>query len=208
MTAQLSRRDGVVLFGSVLFASLLMAMLSAQPIAASPLLNPGFEAGTLPPWFQGIGTLDQPHDEFWDVTTATANSGSWSASNIGNNELRQDFAPIPTAAIVDVSLYLRKEGVIGLQSAVQLHYLDGSFSQHILFASQFDLWEKHDLTNDLTAGQQLVGISVFGVRSDVPTRTYVDDFAIVVPEPRSAALLLMGLLGLARRRLLQGGGGR
>jgi len=178
------------------------AVWLAQPALAlsSPLLNPGFEDTVLVPWFQGIGTLDYPHDEFWSLTTSSANTGAQSASNVGNNELRQDFSPVATSAILEVSLFLRKEGVVGQQSAIQFHYLDGSFTQHIVFASAFDLWEKYDLTSSLTPQQQLVSVSVFGVRSDVPTRTYVDDFAIVVPEPRTATLIAIGLAFLARRR--------
>lgn len=184
----------------LVLAIFVAALCGTQSAAAATLLNPGFEDGALAPWFQGVGTLDFPHDEFWSVTTSSANSGAWSASNVGNNELRQDFAPTATAAILEVSFYLRKEGVIGQESAIQLHYLDGSLSQEIVSASGFDVWEKHDVTGSLTPGKQLTGISVFGVRSDVATRTYVDDFAMVVPEPQTAVLVAIGLLGLARRR--------
>jgi hypothetical protein len=168
--------------------------------AAASLDNPGFEDGVLSPWFQGIGTLDYPHDEFWNATSLTANSGSWSASNVGNNQLRQDFSPVETSSVFEISLYLRKEAAIGQESAVQFHYPYGSFPRHIVSASDFDLWEKHDLTGSLTFGQQLVGVSVFGVRSDVPTRTYVDDFTLVVPEPGTAGLLIAGLIALKLRR--------
>jgi hypothetical protein len=176
------------------------ALCGAQSAGAAPLGNPGFEDGVLAPWFQGVGTLDFPHDEFWSVTTSSANSGSWSASNVGNNELRQDFVPTATSAILEISFYLRKEGITGQESAIQLHYLDGSFSQQIVFASEFDVWEKQDATAALTPGKHLTGISVFGVRSDVPTRTYVDDFAMLVPEPQTAVLVAIGLVGLARCR--------
>jgi hypothetical protein len=175
-------------------------LLLVGPAGATPLLNTGFEDGVLSPWFQGIGSLDSPQDEFWSVTNAAANAGEWSATNVGNNELRQDFAPVATSSIAEVSLFLRKEGVIGLVSAVQFHYLDDSFSQHLVSASQFDLWEPHDLTDRLVPGKHLVGVSVFGIRADPVTRTYVDDFIIVVPEPASAVLVAAGLAAMGRHR--------
>ena len=70
------------------------------------------EDGVLAPWFQGAGTLDRPHDEFWGVATDTASSGLFSASNVGNNELRQDFAAVPVSSITEISFQLRKEGIL------------------------------------------------------------------------------------------------
>jgi len=177
-------------------------LLLAVSAGAAPLLNSGFESGVLSPWFQGIGTLDSPEDEFWSVTQAEAATGQWSATNVGNNELRQDFAPVATSSIVEVSLFLRKEGDIGLVSAIQFHYLDASFSQHLVSLSEFDVWERHDVTDQLDPGKQLVGVSVFGIRAAPPTRTYVDDFIILVPEPGSGILAAAGLAGIGfwRRR--------
>ncbi len=177
----------------------LLALLPPAAGFASPLVNSGFEAGVLDPWFQGIGTLDRPLDEFWSTTTSTAAAGSWSAQNVGNNELRQNFAPIATSSILEVSFFLRKEGIIGLETAVQFHYDDGSFTQTLVSASDFDVWEQQDVTGELEPGRQLAGISFFGVRTDVGTRTYVDEVVIAVPEPGTCSLLGLGLCLLGRR---------
>jgi hypothetical protein len=45
------------------FAALLVgvpALLAAAAAPASPIIDSGFEAGILDPWFQGNGTLDTP----------------------------------------------------------------------------------------------------------------------------------------------------
>jgi len=119
---------------------------------------------------------------------------------VGNNELRQDFASIATSSILEVSFFLRKEGIIGPETAVQFHYDDGSFTQSVVSASQFGVWEKYDITGDLAPGKRLAGIGFFGVRTDVGTRTYSDDVVILVPEPGTGFLLALGLALVGCRR--------
>ncbi len=177
-----------------------LAIVLVQASTAAPLRNPGFEDAALAPWFQGVGTLDRPHDEFWSVTQAEAASGTWSAQNVGNNELRQDFAAIPVASVLEVSFSLRQEGTGALGAAVQLHYADGSFTQQQFVPSGLDLWQRYDVTSQLDPGKQLTGVSFFGIRSSLPTRTHLDDVRVLVPEPGSFVLVALGLGLLTARR--------
>src|SRR5205085_1450320 len=81
------------LLGS-LFAALSLPTTGAQ--ATNILANPGFESGALAPWFQSSDFCSSPAPcENWNVTNSDAHSGTFSATDVGNKEIRQNFAAIP-----------------------------------------------------------------------------------------------------------------
>jgi hypothetical protein len=56
------------------------------------LSNGGFESSTLSPWYQ---SADYSGSENWNVTSAAAYTGAYSATDLGNKLIEQDFAPVP-----------------------------------------------------------------------------------------------------------------
>ena len=78
----------------------LLAFLTVNPLLAAPFTNGGFESGALPPWFQDRVFSS---GEDWNVTNSDAHTGTFSATNTGNKEIRQNFDAIPTDDIVELS---------------------------------------------------------------------------------------------------------
>lgn len=190
---------------SPLWCFSILALYSSCSYSAVVVLNGGFEDGVLEPWYQGIGTLDYPHDEFWNISTSRSFTGNYSVTNVGNNELRQNFTPIAASTISEVSFYLLKES-FAVDSAVQLHYSDGTLDQMVVSSTGTDIWEYMDVAGSLDPGKYLSGISIFGIRSSDPggIRLYLDDVNIIAtPLPAGIWLFssgLLGLAGIARRR--------
>ncbi len=153
-----------------------LVLYSSCSYSATVVLNGGFEDGVLSPWYQGIGTLDYLHDEFWNISSNRSFAGNYSVTNVGNNELRQNFTPIAASQITEVSFYLLKES-FAVDSAVQLHYSDGTQDQLLVSNTGTDIWEHMDITGSLDLNKNLSGISFFGIRSSDPggIRLYLDD---------------------------------
>jgi len=182
----------------------LVALTFGTASAANIIVNPGFEDGRLDPWYQDRefgGTQD------WDADTIDFHSGKWSAYDVGNYELRQDFAPIATDSITEVSFWAKHvyevPGDEGL--AYTFFYTDDSYYQGVVDVYPQDGWVFNDVTSRLESGKMLEAFSVFG-NSSGQTYTFVDDFMIdgnVVPEPATFALFGLGALGVGlviRRR--------
>ncbi len=73
----------------------LLFVIAATPVFATELLsNPGFETGDLSPWYQARDYCNG-NCVNWNVTNTKSHSGTYSAMDEGNIELRQDFAPTP-----------------------------------------------------------------------------------------------------------------
>jgi hypothetical protein len=180
----------------------------ASPILGSVpgtvLLNSGFEDGVLDPWFQGRVASG---GEDWHVTNADAYSGTFSATNTGNKEIRQNFAPISTADIRELSFYAKHVGP-GVDMSVIFFILPGPDSNlnTSVKTTTSGAWQKFDVTSVLNTNAILIGFSVYG-NSAGPnfTRTYLDDVTIVlVPEPSSflfCATLIGTSLTFGTRRI-------
>lgn len=103
----------------------LIALVASPALAANILTNPGFETGTLPSWFQDEnGSPAEPED--WNVTGADAHSGAFSATVVGNKSIRQNFGPVSTDDIIELSYWLKQPELDSAFSALQLFYSDGS----------------------------------------------------------------------------------
>ena len=185
-----------------------IALLFITPLAVvtnslGQILNGGFESGLLEPWFQG-GNYSNPIEgpENWNVASIYAHTGSFAATDIGNIELRQNFVPISISQILELSLWVRQPFGPAL-SGVYFHYSDPNYvdlkGPFIPLNIHTDEWEFFDLTNRLTPGASLNGISIFGFSygtSGTIGRTVVDDVSIVlIPEPSGAALIIGSLVG-------------
>ena len=178
---------------------LTLALASGVGRAANIVVNPGFETGALSPWANGSGTPV----EAWNVTSADAHTGIYSATNVGNSEIVQMFTPTLGSLITSVSLWMKQpEQAI---SQVGLLYSDASLETDVLFLSTSD-WEFFDITALVNPAKTLVGISIFGYAGGGPNedRTFLDDVTVearsTIPEPASATLVIGALLGLALKR--------
>ena len=187
-------------------AGLGLALSSIPASAAINIVgNPGFETGTLGPWFQGNNFDGAGTD--WSVTNAVTHSGSFAATNIGNREIRQNFTATATSLITDVSFWEQQSTASGL-SAYTFYYSDNTTGQFTI--NPTNTWQQFDVTASLAAGKSLTGFSIYGRSGG--TISYLDDVSILanpsgaVPEPSSTAAFTVGLLGLgalsifARRR--------
>jgi hypothetical protein len=179
-------------------ATLVVVCLSVA-IAQANLTNGGFETGSLAPWYNA---RDYGMVELWNVTSAEAHSGTYSATDVGNGEVRQDFAPGPTDDVTELSFWLKQPEV--KLSYATAFFSDASESGSSIYLSTPD-WEFFDITSWLISGKQLVGFSVFGYWSSDPAedRTYLDDVTLeVIPAPGAALLACIGLgcTGWLRRR--------
>lgn len=158
--------------------------------------NPGFEAGVLTPWYENrmFDFSDQ-----WMVSTSNPRSGNYAATVDGNRELRQDFAPVDTGLITEISFWAVTQGGNPEDLAYVFFYDDGSENEIVLQNEVgSDNYQQFIVTSDIELGKSLVGFSVYG---NGVTRLFVDDFKVnYVPEPGSIGLVLFGSIVLIRRR--------
>ncbi|MCP4758216.1 MAG: hypothetical protein GY876_01975 [Planctomycetes bacterium] len=162
---------------------------SAGMACGNMLLNGDFESGQLTPWFASSGgpwiTMDESH------------SGVYCAAGYAGDAIRQDFSPIATADISEVSIWIKREG--GAFNSYSFFYDDGTADGYLINnIGGGDGWLMYEMTQNLVVGKNLVGFQIYGTSAGP---SYMDDVRIEgVPAP--AALAVMGIAGLAggRRR--------
>lgn len=188
------------------FVAVVLALAGQAPVAA-PLLNGGFESGGLAPWVQGIDASDPfVPGAAWSVASDAARTGLFGATAINNFEIRQDFAPVASGFISELSFWVRHPlEQTGSLALVTLFYSNG-FEDFFPAITESADWTFFDITTFLQSGLQLSGYSVFGFTGggQPVARTDLDDvtLALAVPEPAAVLMLLSGCawLGVARRR--------
>jgi len=194
-----------------------LAAVSAEPMLANSIVNGSFESGSLSPWFQNAdpprpSTCSMTYCEFWNVTSAVSLSGTYSITDVGNLELRQNFGPIPTSAISQLGFWALNPNTFTAIVGYELFYSDNPNPSLYLnfFTATLTTqnWTFIDMTQSLAVGKQLVGIGINGSDRFPSTplpRLYVDDVVLsTVPEPSSAALVGAGLIVLAALRCSRG----
>jgi hypothetical protein len=185
----------------VFFALVMVTLMVGSAFAGELLINGDFESGELPPWSNArdfCGSICVP----WDTTTTVVHSGMFSATDTGNIELRQDFAPTLGSDITGVSLWVNNS--VGV-NAVDFFYTDSSIEEFVFFTTA-DTWNFVDLLSDVNTSKTLSGISFWGCDPDCVT--YLDDISVTTgattAEPSSLLMLGSGVLAVAgafRRKL-------
>jgi hypothetical protein len=180
-----------------LFVAIPLLFAAAPANAANILVNSGFESGALGPWVASSGGPI--------VTTAEAHTGQYSVAANGQDAIRQNFAPIATSQITELSFWAKRVG--GAFDTYQFYYDDLTQSNFFLTGAGDD-WAFFDVTTKLAANKNLTGFSIYGTS---PGPAYLDDFTIdtvasAVPEPATWAMMIVGFGAVgtmvrSRRRL-------
>ena len=176
------------------------ALTGSAAVAGNILTNPGFESGLLSPFYQGN---DFGGPENWNVTGSGPHTGQFCATDVGNKQIRQDFAPTLVSDITEVSLWIRNPDDGGPRvNAIDFFYSDGSNTETVLFQPDNN-WTFNDVTSLLTPGKSLTGVALWGYIGGGPNedRTFTDDWRVMtVPGPGAAGAIAMGLVAGSRRR--------
>ena len=131
------------------------------------LLNPGFETGSLSPWYQAGSQ--------WSVVTDNPHGGTYCAYDTGNNWIRQDFTGVPGASITSITVWVRQPDAA--IAAIDLFYTDGSDSEDVIRPTAS--WQQFEITW-LERGKTLNGIRLWGFTGTSNPETYYDDVSIQV----------------------------
>jgi hypothetical protein len=174
--------------------ALTMVLLAGSAFAGELLVNGDFETGSLGPWFNARNFCGGNCVE-WNVNNSNPHSGMFSAMDVGNIELRQDFAPTPGSQIASVTFWVNNSAGV---DAVDFFYSDNSDEEFVVFTTA-GVWNLANVTADVNPGKTLVGFSIWGC--DPNCTTFVDDASIMtegaVPEPGTFVMLGSGVVALA-----------
>jgi hypothetical protein len=167
--------------------------------AVDLVMNPGFEDGVLTPWAQTID-LGGPID--WQVTTAEAHTGRYSATVSGNKFLEQVLVANPLGAdVIEFSFWLKTNEPHS--ALVIVNYTDGTADSDVVATANTD-WTFFDSTSIIDSTKLVASIGFWGAEADPRDPIfYLDDVTLSadpVPEPATMAALALGAAALIRRR--------
>jgi hypothetical protein len=185
----------------LVFAISLAVLCASTAMAGELIVNGGFETGMLDPWSSGAQNFCHQTCQEWAPTNSDSHSGSFSAMDIGNIELRQNFAPTPGSSITSASFWVNNSFGV---DAIYFYYTDSSIETFGVLPPA-GVWTLEDVTADVNPAKMLMGFSIWGC--DPSCVTFVDDVSIesTVPEPGTLVMLGTGALAVAgvfRRKLL------
>ena len=178
----------------------LLILMASSAFATELLVNGDFETGSLGPWYNARNFC-QGTCVPWNVSTANPHTGTYSANDTGNIELRQDFTPTLGANITNASFWSYTDSGV---NAVDFFYTDSTDAEFVVFSNP-NTWTLQNVTCDVDPSKTLMGFSIWG--SGPNHISYVDDASITsngVPEPGTLVMLGSGVLAAAagiRRRI-------
>lgn len=176
------------------FICLTISSVFHPAFAGNLIANDGFETGSLQPWQQVFD--GNPFGSNWAVTNTQSYSGTYSATDVGNKELAQYFAPTSGSLINNISFAMKQDdgGAPGV-SEFDVIYSDSTTSFDIITPND-TAWHVYNETSIIDPTKTVIGIGIFGFDGGPLPTTFVDSFNVnAVPEPGS--LLPLGLLALA-----------
>jgi hypothetical protein len=129
--------------------------------------NPGFETGSLYPWFTNN----------WIVDTINPHNGRFCASDVGDYWIRQNITPIPAIAIYGVTFWARQPEAPAAQ-AYYFIYSDSTIEGFVHYPTAE--WAQYDVTANLNRQKILVAFQLWGYSGGGPNpdSTYIDDVSI------------------------------
>jgi len=137
--------------------------------------------------------------EDWNITLTEAHSGQFSATNVGNKEIRQNFGATATALITEFSFWIKHPAGAPFLSA-NFFYSDNTSTGISLLVNTTN-WQFFNITDQLAPGKELTGFSVYGFNGTGTPRSHLDDVtATIVPEPGALVLSTAGLLVVTAAR--------
>jgi hypothetical protein len=174
----------------VVFVFVLVTLCASAAMAGELIVNGGFESGARDPWYNARNFCGGPCQD-WAATNSNSHSGSFSAMDIGNIELRQDFTPVPGSSITSASFWVNNSAGV---NAFDFFYTDSSDEEFVVFPNA-GTWTFEDVTADINPSKTLMGFSIWGC--DTGCITYVDDVSIQSSVPEPSTLAMLGTAGLA-----------
>ena len=136
------------------------------------LENPGFESGTLSPWYTNGA---------WSILNQNSHSGNYNAWCNGNYYLHQDLPDIPVEDIYSVTFWGRQRESYK-RILLRFYYLDGT--NNYVMNETTAAWKMFDITSSLQPDKVLNGIRIWGYSSGGTDEfTYVDDVSIMAKAP-------------------------